>query len=386
MKIFNSLLFSFTLLYSSSIFAETALNLIPTPPPITARAYMLQDFHSSEVIMAKNVDEPLDPASLTKLMTAYLVFQRLQSGKIKLTDTALVSEKAWRMTGSRMYLEVDSRVSIQLLLQGMIIQSGNDASVALAEFIAGTEEAFVNLMNEQAQRLGLSHTHYTNSTGLPDEQHYSTVRDLMRMAQILIHDFPEYYRWYSEREFTYNNITQANRNLLLRRDSPVDGIKIDGMKTGYTETAGYCLAASARLGKMRLISIVMGAKSNALRLRESEQMLDYGFRFFETYRLYQAYQPLDMERVWQGSTAQLQLGLEKPLYVTIPIGQSGQLSTTGYIDKYIMAPVIAGETYGTLKINLGDKVISERPLIALSAIDSGNLWNRLIDSVFLFFY
>ncbi len=381
MKMLSSLLLGLTLLQPILTFATS----VPAPK-IAAYAYILQDFHSDKVIMAKNVDKRLEPASLTKLMTAYLVFQKLRAGKIKLTNTVKISKKAWRMSGSRMYIEVDALVSVELLLKGMIIQSGNDASVALAEFIAGSEEAFATLMNEQAQRLGLTSTHYMNSTGLPDKQHYSTARDTARIAEFLIRDFPDYYRWYSEPEFTYNNIPQQNRNLLLRREPPIVGIKVDGMKTGYTEAAGYCLVASAKQGEMRLISVVMGTKNEKVRAEESEKMLDYGFRFFETYRLYQAYKPLDIERVWQGNTEQLQLGLSEPLYVTIPKGQQTQLNATGHINRHIMAPVTAGKTYGRLQISLGSQVISERPLVALTEVEVGNLWNKLMDSFLLLFY
>jgi D-alanyl-D-alanine carboxypeptidase (penicillin-binding protein 5/6) len=361
--------------------------LVAPPPPISAHAYLLIDFHSGKVLMEKNADERVDPASLTKLMTAYLVFQKISRDKIKLTDTVIISEKAWRMTGSRMYLEIDSRVSVELLLKGMIIQSGNDASLALAEFVGGTEAAFATLMNEQAQRLGLTNTHYTNSTGLPDEQHYSSARDTARLAQALIQDFPEYYRWYSEREFTYNSITQYNRNRLLRQTPSVAGMEVDGMKTGYTEAAGYCLVASARLGEMRLISVVMGTKSESARTRMSEKMLDYGFRFFETYRLYKALDPIDTERVWQGHISQLQLGLSEPLYVTVPNGEYDPLKAILRIDKYIMAPVKAFEPQGTLEIRLLDgEVISSRPVVALSSVEKGPIWKRLIDSFLLLFY
>jgi D-alanyl-D-alanine carboxypeptidase (penicillin-binding protein 5/6) len=383
MKYLNLFLLSLVLL--SSPLAQATL-LVPSPPPINANAYLLLDFYSGKVLMEKNADERLEPASLTKLMTAYLVFQQLQSGKIKLTDTTNISEKAWRMSGSRMYLEVGSAVSVELLLQGMIIQSGNDASVALAEFIGGTEEAFATLMNKQAQRLGLKNTHYTNSTGLPDEQHYTNARDTARIARALILEFPNYYRWYSKREFTYNNITQANRNRLLRHQSSLKGMKVDGMKTGYTDAAGYCLVASALLGDMRLISVVMGTKNEKARTQMSEKMLDYGFRFFQTYPLYQANQPIDVERVWKGHITQLPLGLSEPLYITVPKGQYGQLNATGHIDKYIMAPVVAGKPYGTLKIRLGNQIISERPLVALSSVDKGPFWKRLIDSFLRLLY
>ncbi len=371
-------LFLLLLLYSIQV---TAINLVPTPPSIIADAYILQDFYSGKILMAKNVDKRIEPASLTKLMTAYLVFEKLKSGKVKLDDITTISEKAWRMTGSRMYLEVNTQVSIELLLKGMIIQSGNDASIALAEFMGGTEKAFVSLMNRQAKHLGLTNTHYVNSTGMPDAKHYTTVNDLVTLSKLLIRNFPEYYRWYSEQELTYNNIIQYNRNRLLQRDSSVDGIK-----TGYTEKAGYCLISSAKKGKMRLISVIMGTKNDKSRIRESEKMLDYGFRFFKTFRIYKAYQPLDFAKVWKGSEKHFQLGLADVLYLTIPKGQYNKLKATVFSTPYIMAPVIKGKNYGTLKINMGNQVVLERPLIALTSINEGTLWEKLIDSFLLFFY
>ncbi|HHB92529.1 MAG TPA: D-alanyl-D-alanine carboxypeptidase [Thioploca sp.] len=371
-------IFLLLLLYSIQV---AAINLVPTPPLITADAYILQDFYSDKILMSKNIDKRIEPASLTKLMTAYLVFEKLKSGKVKLDDITTISEKAWRMTGSRMYLEVDSQVSIELLLKGMIIQSGNDASIALAEFIGGTEKAFVSLMNRQAKHLGLIDTHYVNSTGMPDTDHYTTVNDLVTLSKLLISNFPEYYRWYSEQKLTYNNIIQYNRNKLLQRDSSVDGIK-----TGYTEKAGYCLISSAKRGKMRLISVVMGTKSNKARIRQSEIMLDYGFRFFETFRIYKAYQPLDFAKVWKGSEKRFKLGLADILYVTIPKGQYNKLKATVFSAPYIMAPVFKGKNYGTLKIKMGNQIIVERPLIALTSIDEGTIWEKLIDSFLLLFY
>ncbi len=371
------------LLISLPILTQAQVDLAPTPPKLSAPAYILQDFYSGKVLMKKNADQRLEPASLTKLMTAYLVFKKLQAGKIKLTDTVLISEKAWRMQGSKMYIEVGKRVPLELLIKGMIVQSGNDASVALAEFVAGTEDAFVALMNQEAQRLGLTNSHFTNCTGLPNEQPtITTPHDLVRLARALIRDFPEYYHWYSVLEFTYNNIKQQNRNGLLWRDPTVDG-----MKTGYTRAAGYCLIASAKRGKMRLISVVVGAETKKKRHSDSEEMLNYGFQFFETHLLYKGHQVLDTERVWQGNEEELQLGLENPLYLTLPKGQYKNLKAKLYIDKHIMAPVVAGETYGTLKIRFADKedVILERPLVALSSIEEGNLWNRLKDSILLFF-
>ncbi len=367
-----------TLLILTSLVTQATSTLVPPPPTLSANAYLLQDFDSGTILLSKNIDERVEPASLTKLMTAYIVFEKLRAGHLHLTDMINISEKAWRMEGSRMYVEVGKQVPLELLLKGMIIQSGNDATVAIAEFVAGSEEAFVTLMNQQAQRLDLKNTHYTNSTGWPDPKQYSTARDLAILARTIIHGYSEYYRWYSEREFSYNNIVQTNRNLLLWRDQTVDG-----MKTGYTESAGYCLVASAKRGDMRLMAVLLGSTSNKLRASEGQEILDYGFRFFETHQLYQANQPLNTERVWQGQTDKLPLGLETPLYVTIPKGQYEQLQATLQVNKRLMAPIAKGQTIGILRINLGDEIILERPLIALIAIDKGSLWKEWVDKTWL---
>jgi len=351
-----------------------AVTLLPTPPAVNAQAYGLQDFHSGQILMSKNLDKQVEPASLTKLMTAYLVFEALQQQRLRLTDTARISEKAWKMRGSRMYLEVGETVTIENLLKGMIIQSGNDASVALAEHLAGSEVKFADMMNRKAAELGLTHTHYINSTGMPDPQHYSTAADLLRLTRALIQEFPTQYTLYSEQSFTYNDITQHNRNLLLKRDKHVDGVK-----TGYTSAAGHCLIASAKHGAMRLISVVMNTNSEAMRASESQKMLDYGFRFFETYRLYKAEVPLNTERVWQGNRDAVQLGLNTPLYVTIPKGQYQQLNAVVHLDKRIVAPVKLGDVHGKLKISLNDEELVERDLIALHAIEPGNSWQRFVD-------
>lgn len=377
MKMLSSLLFGLTLL------SETMLTLIPNPPPIAAAAYILQDFYSEQILMEKDVDRQLEPASLTKLMTAYIVFGELRKGKIHLNDAVKISEKAWRMPGSRMYLEVNTTVPVELLLKGMIIQSGNDAALALAEFIAGSEEVFVELMNQRAQELGLKNTHYVNSTGWSEEakQQYTTARDLAHLARAIIQNFPEYYRWYSERELTYNHITQSNRNLLLWRDPSVDG-----MKTGYTERAGYCLVASAKRGEMRLISVILEASSTKVRATESQKMLDYGFRFFETYRLYQAKEPFNTERVWQGTQDKLPLGLSSPLYITIPRGQYEQLNVMLHIHKqHMTAPIKTGDKVGVLTVNLGHELIVKQPVIALSSIEVGSPWKKMVDYFLLFF-
>ncbi len=376
----KKLLIILLIFYPLILMAEPPVTLTPTPPPINARAYILQDFHSGYSLMKKGVEETIEPASLTKLMTAYIVFEKLQTEDIKLTDKVKVSNNAWTMKGSRMYLEANTSVTIENLLKGMIIQSGNDASVALAEHLAGSEEDFVNLMNERAKTLGMINTHYVNSTGLPAKEHYTTVSDLIKITRALIDTFPSYYGWYSEKEFTYNNITQSNRNLLLWRNKNVDGIK-----TGYTERAGYCLIASAKQDNMRLISVVVGTNGKKQRADETEKMLDYGFRFFNTYQLYKEGESLNTEKVWKGSSDQLQLGLGTPLYITIPKGQYKQLKATLHINKHISAPVIKGNNYGSIKINLGNHVISEQPLVALHAIELGNWWQQLVDFTLLQF-
>ncbi|OQW95003.1 MAG: serine-type D-Ala-D-Ala carboxypeptidase, partial [Beggiatoa sp. IS2] len=373
MKILNLLVLSIGLITFHTVLGESSPPNPPTPlefmaPPITSRTAILQDFNSGQVLLAKNADERVEPASLTKLMTAYLIFQVLNSKRIALTDTVKISEKAWRMSGSRTYLDLNTTVPVEILLKGMIIQSGNDASVALAEYVGGSEEKFVELMNQQAKKLGLANTHYMNSTGLPDPQHYSTTRDLARIAQAIIQDFPDYYRWYSEKEFTYNKITQQNRNTLLWQDNSVDG-----MKTGYTESAGYCLVAAAKRGNARLISVIMGADSQRIRAQESQNMLDYGFRAFESYLLYPENQVLNTERIWQGHTSKLPLGLAAPLYVTVPRGQYAQLKVTVHVNQHILAPVEVGEIQGSLRVSLGRQILTERPLIALQSVTVGNI-------------
>ncbi len=354
--------------------------LVPPPPPIEATAYLLQDFDSGQILMEKQIHERFEPASLTKLMTAYIVFTKLRAGHIHLTDMVKVSEQAWRMSGSRMYIELGKSIPLELLLKGMIIQSGNDATVALAEHVAGSEDLFVSMMNQQAQRFGFKNTFYTNSTGWPDVKQYSSPYDLTQIARAIIQDFPEYYHWYSEKEFAYNNITQPNRNLLLWRDQTVDG-----MKTGFTEIAGYCLVASAKRGNMRLMAILLGATSNKTRASESQKILDYGFRFFETHQLYAANQAIKQERVRQGNMDYLPVGLNSPLYVTVPKGQYEQLIVTIQTERRMMAPVAKDKIVGTLKISLGEEVISERPVISLMAVEKGNFLKIWTDQLLWFF-
>jgi len=338
------------------------------------------DFHSGQILAESNADQRMEPASLTKLMTAYVVFNELRDGHIHLNDKVRISEKAWRMPGSRMFIEVGSTVSVEQLITGMIVQSGNDASVALAEFVAGSEDAFVPLMNAHAKNLGLTGTHFMNATGLPHKEHYSTPRDMARLARAIISKFPEYYHWYSQKKYTYNNITQSNRNLLLFRDPSVDG-----MKTGHTDSAGYCLVSSAKRNDMRLISVVMGAHSEKGRAQESQKLLNYGFRFYETHRLYAAGEPLKQMRIWKGATETLPLGLNNELFVTVPRGQYKDLKASLSIDRTIVAPASKGQAFGSVDVKLGDETLVKRPLVALQNVAEGGLWQQVKDNVMMMF-
>lgn len=358
-------------------FAADAV-IIPAAPSLAASSYFLVDFDSGRVLAEKNADKRLPPASLTKIMTVYVVFHELGSGHLSLDEPVTVSKKAWRTPGSRMFIEVNKQVSVENLLKGVIIQSGNDASVALAEHVAGDESTFAAMMNQHAERLGMTNSHFVNSMGLPNENHYTTARDLATLTRTLIREFPEYYRWDSEKEFTYNNITQKNRNKLLWRDESVDGVK-----TGHTDEAGYCLVASAKRDNMRLITVVMGTSSENARANESQALLNYGFRFFETHRLYEGGTPLTKARVWKGDSKQLQIGLQDDLYVTIPRRHFNDLKAETKIDGRIIAPVAEGENAGMLSVMLGADVVASKPIIALNSISKGSLFQRLYDEALL---
>ena len=366
-----------------SLFSIPALAIdAPTPsaPDIDARAYVIMDFNSGQILAEKNADESMEPASITKLMSAYVVFNELQNNTLALSDTVRISKKAWQMEGSRMFVKVGTMVNVADLLKGVIIQSGNDATVALAEKVAGTESSFANLMNHHAQELGLTHTHFVNSTGLPNKEHYMSARDIAELSRALIKRFPEYYNWYSEREFRYNDITQYNRNLLLGRDKSVDGIK-----TGHTKSAGYCLVTSAIRDDMRLITVVLGTKSKEARADTSQSLLDYGFRFFETHKLYDSGQKITSTRVWKGSEKYVNLGLQDSLFITIPRGQYDKLDASMQMGEQIMAPIEQGTMLGNISITLNGQLVSEKPLIALTTIAEGSLWQRLLDSALLYF-
>ncbi len=352
--------------------------VIPAPPAVQAKAFMLIDPLSNYVIAGQNVDQRVEPASLTKMMTVYVVDHALKSGKLKLTDLVKVSESAWKTPGTRMFIEVNSEVSVEDLLRGIIIQSGNDASVAIAQHIAGTESAFAELMNFYAKKLGLVNTHFVNATGLPDPNHYTSTRDMAILAKALIRDFPESYAIYSEKEFMYKNIKQENRNRLLWINDLVDGIK-----TGFADAAGYCLVASGKKDNMRLIAIVMGTKSDSARAEEANKLLNYGFRFYESRKLYPGLTSLKKARIWNGKEKEVDLGLPEDLYVTIGQGQYDHVKTVLNLDKTIKAPTTKGSIIGTLTIQLDDKTISEHPVVALTTVESGGILNRLYDNVAL---
>ena len=369
----------FSLLFINfQVSAESPEVSTPSAPTIDAAAYLLQDYHTGKVLAENNADAKLAPASLTKIMTVYVVFTELSNGHLHLEDMVTISEKAWKTSGSRMFVELGNQIKVEDLLKGVIIQSGNDASVALAEHVGGNEETFAEMMNQHAIRLGMANSHFKNSDGLPVEDHYTTARDLAILTTALIKEFPDYYRWFSQKEFTFNKITQQNRNKLLSRDESVDGVK-----TGFTDDAGYCLVASALREDMRLISVVMGAKSANARANENQTLLNYGFRFYESHRLYQGKTALNEARVWKGASKTISLGLAEDIYVTIPRRQYKDLKAVINVDKKITAPVADGAKLGSVKVTLKDEVVINKDLVALKAVDQGNIFQRLSDSVMM---
>ena len=348
----------------------------PKPPSINANSYILIDHHTHRIVAQKNADVRNDPASITKLMTAYIVYKALAQNSINLEDQVLVSEKAWRAPGSRMFIEVGKRVSVENLLQGLIVQSGNDASIALAEYVAGSEAAFVDLMNAEASVLGLQNTHFMNVTGLTDPQHFTTARDIALLSSALIGNFPKQYKRYSIKEFTFNNITQHNRNKLLWRDPSVDGLK-----TGHTKAAKYCLAASAQRSGMRLISVVLGAPSSDARATQSQSLLNYGFRFFETHKIYDQNNEIIEKRVWYGAEKILPLGVADSVYVTIARGQYAHIEPHLEIKTKLVAPIEKGQVVGKVVIKLADENLAEVDLIALEHIQEGSLVRKISDYI-----
>ena len=361
--------------------AISAAQQISLPAPtIDAKAHLLVDFHSGQTLASHNASERVEPASLTKLMTAYLTFTAIGKQTLQPEQAVPVSERAWRTEGSRMFIEPRRPVTVNELIRGVIVQSANDACIALAEAIAGSEEAFAQLMNRQARRLGMSNTNFVNSTGLPHAQHYSTARDLALLAAAIVRDFPDFYPLYATREFRYNNISQANRNRLLWTDPTVDG-----MKTGLTENAGYCLIASAKRGERRLISVVLGAASDMARATESQKLLNYGFQAFDTLRLYEKDQPVAGLQVWKGSARSVKAGFARDLYLSLPKGHADKLKANVESLQPLLAPIASGQQVGTMKLILDGKPFRELPVVALENVPLAGIFGRGWDSLRLMF-
>ena len=354
---------------------------IPAMPQLAAESYVLMDAASGKILVENNADVRLPPASLTKLMTAYIATKEIQKGQIAEQDMVTISEKAWRTGGSRMFIDVGKQVSVDDLLHGIIIQSGNDASVALAEHIAGSEEAFSSMMNATAGRLQLDNTHFMNSTGLPAEEHYSSANDMAKLARAIIYEDPEHYAIYAQKEFLWNNIKQPNRNLLLWRDKTVDGLK-----TGHTDEAGYCLVASAVRDNMRLISVVFGASSEASRAAETQKLLTYGFRFFETKTFYKKGIELAESKVWKGQESQVKVGLAEDLTLTLPRGQVQKMAATLILDESAVAPISKGDRLGVVEVRSGDEVVHTADLVALDDVEEGGFFSKILDTIRMFFY
>ena len=351
--------------------------VVPEAPEINASGYLLIEMHSGKVLVEKNADQRLEPASLTKIMTAHVVFEEIAKGKLKLSDMVHISEKAWKTEGSRMFVKVNSDVSVEDLLRGLIIQSGNDSAVALAEHIAGSEDAFAGLMNAHAAQLGMTSTNFVNSTGLPHPDHYTTPSDIVKVTAATIRDYPDFYPMYAEKQFTYNEIKQYNRNNLLWRNNAVDGVK-----TGHTEAAGFCLVSSAKYDQMRLIAVVMGTESAKARIKESQALLAFGSRFYETHRLYEAGQKLTENRVWFGDQKTLALGIGEDVYVTIPRRDYDNLKPTLEVKAKLEAPINKGDSLGNVTVMLGNDVVTTRPLVALAQVEKGSLWRRFLDFIY----
>jgi D-alanyl-D-alanine carboxypeptidase (penicillin-binding protein 5/6) len=360
--------------------ASTKPLAVPDAPLLAASGYILVDGETGEVLAQNNADERLPPASLTKMMSSYLVIEELVSGRINESSLVNISVKAWKMEGSRMYVREGTQVPVIDLLRGEIVQSGNDATVALAEYIGGTEDAFVDLMNKRAKELGMNNTHYQNAAGLPAEGHFTTARDLATLARAVIYNHPQHYPLYAEKEFKYNNIRQPNRNRLLFLDPTVDGLK-----TGHTEEAGYCLVASSKRENTRLIAVVLGTKSDNARASETQKLLAYGFRYFETVDLYKANTEITKSRVWSGKSPEVVLGLAKDVRMSLPRGRINDIKANVHVNETITAPIAAGQELGKLTIELDGKVINTQPLIAMQPVEEASFFARMWDKVKLFF-
>lgn len=352
--------------------------VMPEPPEINSRSHILLDLNSGRVLTEYQADEALPPASLTKLMTSYVLSYELAQGSVSDSDLVDISENAWakKFPGSSlMWIEVGTKVRVDDLHRGIIISSGNDASVAIAEHLAGSQDAFAEVMNKHGETLGLASSHFVNAHGLPDPNHYMTARDLAILAGAMINKFPEQYKIYSEKEYTYNNITQQNRNKLLWRDSSVDGLK-----TGHTREAGYCLVASAKRGDMRLVSVVMGTKNLEARSRETQKLFAYGFRYFESHKLYSSGDQVQEEKVWEGLATTVSLGVDEDITLTIPKGKHAAMTIDSVVDEVLIAPIEQGKRYGTVTVSLEGETLASAPLVALEAVEQAGFFARLIDS------
>lgn len=354
--------------------------IIPPAPSVSATSFLLVDAATDKVLAERNSHEPKPPASLTKVMTGFIAAAEIESGRVALDDAVLVSVNAWRTPGSRMFIQEGTSVTVRDLLRGIIVQSGNDASVALAEHIAGSEDAFAEMMNQQAEMLGMVDSQFRNSTGLPAEGHYSSAWDMAVLTREYIRRFPENYAIYAEKSFTYNDIEQPNRNRLLWRDRSVDGVK-----TGYTEAAGYCLLASAERDGMRLISVVMGTDSDRTRVQESLELLSYGFRFYETKRLYQGGEPLKTAKLWYGEADAVELGVAEPVVVTLPRGHYDEVAVEMTVVELLEAPLQAGDELGELRVSLGGEELHRAPLVALASVPEAGPFAKLVDFFSLLF-
>jgi len=354
---------------------------MPTPPALAAKSWLLIETATGQDLASQGADERLEPASLTKLMTAYLTFAALKQGTIKIDQMVTVSEKAWKQEGSRMFIKVGTEVAVEDLIKGMIVQSGNDACVALAEAISGSEDVFAQMMNREAQRLGMKSTSFRNAAGLPDPEHYTTARDLATLASALIRDFPEdYAKYYSLKSFTYNKITQPNRNRLLWIDPTVDG-----MKTGHTEAAGYCLISSAKRGPRRLLSVVLGTQSDNARTQESLKLLNFGYQFYEAVQLYAKDQTVSSLKVWKGAEKTVKAGFTSDLILAVPKGYASRIKADLVSQQPLIAPVAAGQVVGTMKVSLDGKPFGDYPVVAIEAVPVAGIFGRAIDSIRLLF-
>ena len=378
MRLALPILIVLSLVFTATADAQT--RPVPSSPVIGSKSYLVIDATTGAMLAELDPDLQLPPASLTKLMTAYVVFDALKQGQIRLEDPVTISEKAWRMGGSRMFIEVGKQVSVEDLLLGMIVQSGNDASVALAEYVAGSEAVFAEMMNQYSLNLGMTSSHWVNSTGWPADNHYTTARDLVTLTRALIREFPEYYRWYSVREFTWNEIRQENRNKLLWRDNSVDGVK-----TGHTDAAGYCLVSSAERDGMRVIAAVMGTASDSSRISGSQALINYVFRFFETRLLYKGGEAITSARIWKSANEESSLGVAEDLYITVPRGAYDELESTLDMPATLLAPVSNGQPLAELVVTLDGEEILREPVRALEDNPTGSLWQRMRDSVSLWF-